>query len=121
MLSSAEMTLLSSAVDEISYPTFLSRKPRLLCYYKDYKVSELLHVLLYDLPFVFKRRDEHIRALLSPKIKRWVLGLSTAMHLLLADECSQPKDAEIALPAEQAELLIKEFLHLATESWDVIE
>ena len=47
--------------------------------------------------------------------KRWVLGLSTAMHLLLADECSQPKDAEIALRAEQAELLIKEFLHLATE------
>ena len=116
LLLPGEAEHLQKAIDLVCYPSQLNRQPRSLCYREVYKASEWLHLIMYNIPLVFRMRNPQVSRVIHPQIRRVLVLLSTALHLLLADKASvdENKRATIERRASVAECLIKEFLHEAT-------
>ena len=116
LVSTAEAEVLHEAMSLVCYPSGLNRQPRNLCYRPVYKASEWLHLLMYNLPLVFRMQNPRILPIVPPQVRRIILLLSTALHMLLADKASMEESKREAIErrADAAENLIMEFWHDCT-------
>jgi len=116
IVDGGEFIDLQNALRMVRYPSGINRVPRPLAYRNNYKASELMHLFLYSFPMFFRMRDPKSKSLIHPKLRRWILGLSIGLNLLLADTTAANMTANETIQhrSHMAELLFKEFLMDAT-------